>query len=152
MQTVQQVARQGWVAEPPLVGAVAVTIAYFYDSDLLDVDNIPKPVLDTPRRPCWTPSATASRFSTSVWPKRRTGDRIVMEEASNAEYLLARKTAEDYRRKGDAVAFDAPLDFLPGFRADLVASKVAASQADQASTRAASDMPDVSAFSASCTL
>ena len=73
MQTVQQVARQGWVAEPPLVGAVAVTIAYFYDSDLLDVDNIPKPVLDTPRRPCWTPSATASRFSTSVWPKRRTG-------------------------------------------------------------------------------
>ena len=46
-----------------------------------------------------------------------------MEEASNAEYLLAGKTAEDYRRKGDAVAFDAPLDFLPGFRADLVASK-----------------------------
>ena len=46
MQTVQEVARQGWVAEPPLVGAVAVTITYFYDSDLLDVDNIPKPVLD----------------------------------------------------------------------------------------------------------
>ncbi len=46
MQTVQQVARQGWVAEPPLAGAVAVTITYFYDSDLLDVDNIPKPVLD----------------------------------------------------------------------------------------------------------
>ena len=46
IQTVQQVARQGWVTEPPLAGAVAVTITFFYDSDLLDVDNIPKPVLD----------------------------------------------------------------------------------------------------------
>ena len=46
-----------------------------------------------------------------------------MEGASNAEYLLARKTAEDYRRMGYAVAFDAPLDFLPGFRADLLVSK-----------------------------
>lgn len=46
-----------------------------------------------------------------------------MEQASNAEYLLARKTAEDYRRRGYAVAFDAPLDFLPGFRADLLVSK-----------------------------
>jgi hypothetical protein len=46
-----------------------------------------------------------------------------MEEASNAEYLLARKTAEDYRRKGYAVALDAPLDFLPGFHADLVVRK-----------------------------
>ena len=46
-----------------------------------------------------------------------------MEGASNAEYLLARKTAEDYRKKGYAVAFDAPLDFLPGFRADLLVRK-----------------------------
>ncbi len=46
-----------------------------------------------------------------------------MEQASNAEYLLAHKTAEDYRRRGYAVAFDAPLDFLPGFRADLLVSK-----------------------------
>ncbi len=45
------------------------------------------------------------------------------EQASNAEYLLARKTAQDYRRKGYEVAFDAPLDFLPGFRADLVVSR-----------------------------
>ena len=46
IQTVHQVARQGWVTEPPFAGAVAVTITFFYDSDLLDVDNIPKPVLD----------------------------------------------------------------------------------------------------------
>ena len=46
IQTVQQVARQGWIMEPPLAGAVAVTITYCYESDLLDVDNMPKPVLD----------------------------------------------------------------------------------------------------------
>lgn len=46
-----------------------------------------------------------------------------MEQASNAEYLLTHKTAEDYRRRGYAVAFDAPLDFLAGFRADLLVSK-----------------------------
>ena len=46
-----------------------------------------------------------------------------MAGASNTEHLLARKTAEEYRRKGYEVTFDAPLDFLPGFRADLLASK-----------------------------
>ena len=46
-----------------------------------------------------------------------------MEETSNAEYFLARKTAEEYRRKGYEVALDVPLDFLPGFRADLLVRK-----------------------------
>lgn len=46
-----------------------------------------------------------------------------MEETSNAAYLLARKTAEEYRRKGYDVALDVPLDFLPGFRADLLVRK-----------------------------
>lgn len=46
-----------------------------------------------------------------------------MAGTSNAEYLLTRKTAEEYRRKGYEVALDAPLDFFPGCRADLLASK-----------------------------
>ena len=45
------------------------------------------------------------------------------EETSNAAYLLARKTAEEYRRKGYEVALDVPIDFLPGFRADLLVRK-----------------------------
>ncbi|MCY4660218.1 MAG: hypothetical protein OXF93_10480 [Acidobacteria bacterium] len=45
-----------------------------------------------------------------------------MPGASNAEYLLARKTAEEYRKKGYEVILDAPLDFLPGRRVDLLAS------------------------------
>ena len=40
--------------------------------------------------------------------------------ATDTEYLLTHKTAEEYRDKGYEVLFDAPLDFLPGFRADLL--------------------------------
>jgi len=43
---VRSAAEQDWNAEPPVVGSVAVSITYFYDSDPLDVDNIPKPILD----------------------------------------------------------------------------------------------------------
>ena len=45
-QEVRSVAKQYWDAEPPVAGAVAVTITYFYDRTPLDVDNIPKPILD----------------------------------------------------------------------------------------------------------
>ena len=48
---------------------------------------------------------------------------ILVEEATSAEYLLARKTAEEYRSKGYEVSVEAPLDFMPGFRADLIARK-----------------------------
>ena len=43
---VRSAATRRWDAEPPVAGAVAVTITYFYDSPPLDVDNIPKPILD----------------------------------------------------------------------------------------------------------
>lgn len=39
-------AKEYWDAEPPVIGAIAVTITYFYDRTPLDVDNIPKPILD----------------------------------------------------------------------------------------------------------
>lgn len=43
--------------------------------------------------------------------------------ATDTEYLLAHKTAEEYRSKGYEVFEDQPLDFLPGFRADLIVRK-----------------------------
>ena len=46
-----------------------------------------------------------------------------MGHATTAEYQLARKTAEEYRKKGYAVSVKAPLDFLAGYRADLVVQK-----------------------------
>ena len=42
----QSAAQRRWDAEPPASGSVAVTITYFFDDAPLDVDNIPKPILD----------------------------------------------------------------------------------------------------------
>ena len=47
----------------------------------------------------------------------------MVEGAANSEYFLVRKTAEEYRTKGYEVSVESPLDFLPGFRADLVVRK-----------------------------
>ena len=44
-------------------------------------------------------------------------------DTTDSEYLLTRKTAEEYRSNGYEVLFEAPLDFLPGFRADLLVRK-----------------------------
>lgn len=46
-----------------------------------------------------------------------------MSSLRDTTYLLARKTAEEYRNKGYKVSLDMPIDFLPGFIADVVASK-----------------------------
>ena len=43
---VEDAARKTWDTEPPVAGAIMVTIAYFFDGTPFDVDNIPKPILD----------------------------------------------------------------------------------------------------------
>ena len=47
----------------------------------------------------------------------------MVREATSTEYLLTRKTAEEYRSKGYEVSLEAPLDFFPGFYADLLAGR-----------------------------
>ena len=47
----------------------------------------------------------------------------MVRNATDSEYLLTHKTAEEYRGKGYEVVFEAPLDFLPGFSADLLVRK-----------------------------
>ena len=47
----------------------------------------------------------------------------MVEGTLSPEYVLARQTAEEYRRKGYEVTEEVPLDFLPGFYADLVVRK-----------------------------
>jgi hypothetical protein len=42
---------------------------------------------------------------------------------NDTEYLLTLKTAEEYRSKGYEVLRDAALDFLPGYRVDLLVRK-----------------------------
>ena len=46
MKDVRSVAGQTWDAHPPVNGAVMVSITYFFEDASLDVDNIPKPILD----------------------------------------------------------------------------------------------------------
>ena len=41
----------------------------------------------------------------------------------NGDFSWAKKTADEYRARGYEVAFEQVVDFLPGFRADLVARK-----------------------------
>jgi Holliday junction resolvase RusA-like endonuclease len=45
-QEVKSVAQSRWNTESPFVGEVIVIITYFYEDASLDVDNIPKPILD----------------------------------------------------------------------------------------------------------
>lgn len=44
----------------------------------------------------------------------------MVRDATASEYLLTQKTAEEYRSMGYNVLLEAPLDFLPDFRADLL--------------------------------
>ncbi|MCY3749061.1 MAG: RusA family crossover junction endodeoxyribonuclease [Chloroflexi bacterium] len=43
---VQNVVGKEWDAEPPFGGEVMVVITYFFKGEALDVDNMPKPILD----------------------------------------------------------------------------------------------------------
>ena len=47
----------------------------------------------------------------------------MLDSVTDSEYLLARKTAEEYRSRGYDVSQQTPLEFLPGFLADLVVRK-----------------------------
>ena len=43
---VKNAAMRHWDTEPPYIGDVKVAITYFFDRSLIDVDNVPKPILD----------------------------------------------------------------------------------------------------------
>lgn len=43
---VKSLANDHWAGQPPFAGPVMVAITYFFDGVSLDVDNIPKPILD----------------------------------------------------------------------------------------------------------
>ena len=61
----------------------------------------------------------------------------MIHDATNAEIVLADNAAEEYRRKGYEVSRECPLEFMPGFVADLVARKGDEVVVMEVSTRAA---------------
>ena len=147
-------ARQSWGTELPSAGKVMVTITYFFQGASLDVDNMPKPILDELNGlvffddsqvtdlicrkrdlnvdlPMQNPSPLLLETLPDVeQPVQITIANAQNQEfgnmvnvANNTEYLLTLKTAEEYRSKGYEVLRDAALDFLPGYRADLLVKK-----------------------------
>lgn len=56
-------------------------------------------------------------------------------QSTNVEYLLTRKTAEEYRSKGYEVVLEPELDFFPGFRPDMVVRKDGQSKVVEVRTR-----------------
>ncbi len=45
-QELERAARPIWATEAPVAVPVSVTITYFFDDTPVDVDNLPKPILD----------------------------------------------------------------------------------------------------------
>ncbi len=45
-RVVRNVVGEEWDAEPPFAGEVMVGITYYFKGESLDVDNMPKPILD----------------------------------------------------------------------------------------------------------
>ena len=43
---VRSTAERHWDGSPPVAGPVMISVAYIFDSTPIDVDNIPKPILD----------------------------------------------------------------------------------------------------------
>lgn len=62
----------------------------------------------------------APEWTDKDWARARPAIEV---DPELVEYHLARKTAQEYRNKGYDVSTEVPLDFLPGFRADMVVSK-----------------------------
>lgn len=59
----------------------------------------------------------------------------MIRNTTNAEFLLIQKTAQEYRSKGFEVSTDSLLDFLPGFRTDLVVRRGGEAKVIEVKTR-----------------
>jgi Holliday junction resolvase RusA-like endonuclease len=88
-QYVQNFAGLGWGVEQPFVGDVMVTITYLYNrqSNDIDVDNIPKPILDALKGLVYSDD---SQVTDLLCRKRRYGLELRMPNSSS----LLRSTHE----------------------------------------------------------
>ena len=79
-RSVQDVAESSWDRDSPLTGDVAVTITYFYQNTSLDVDNIPKPILDALKGLVYLDDAQVSDL---LCRKRRLGGHLRIRAPSS---------------------------------------------------------------------
>ena len=139
-QEVQSVAGQAWDAEPPFAGEVMVVMTYYFKDESkgesLDVDNIPKPILDALSGLVYADDSQITDLvcrkrdrnrdlqfenpssvlletlgRSDQFPPRHRGQcaepgGAILVIATDPEYLLTRKTADEYRSKGYEVLFE----------------------------------------------
>lgn len=77
---VQRAAQPDWGDSAPVGGDVMVTITYFFDGDSLDVDNVPKPILDALKNAIYADDALVTDL---LCRKRDVGDSLQLENASS---------------------------------------------------------------------
>ncbi len=82
----QSAAKQCWDTGLPVTGAVMVTITCFFDGAALDVDNMPKPILDALKGLVYSDD---SQVSDLLCRKRDLNDDLLIQNPSPdlVEYL-----------------------------------------------------------------
>ena len=103
-RAVSRAAGQDWNPEPPVVGSVAVTITYFYGSDPLDVDNIPKPILDALKGLVYSDDSQVSdllcrKRDLSEGPRIRNASPALLDFLADAEPVLHISVTEPITRE-----------------------------------------------------
>jgi Holliday junction resolvase RusA-like endonuclease len=89
-QEVRSAAKREWTDEPIDSGSLMVTITYVYDAVRLDVDNIPKPILDALKQVVFSDD---SRITDMLCRRRDLKDNLQVETFSPVlSEALARST------------------------------------------------------------
>ncbi len=78
-QSVRDTAHRHWGDDAPFTGAIMVAITYFYDRISLDIDNIPKPILDALKRLVYADDAVITDL---LCRKRNRNDNFQFQNTS----------------------------------------------------------------------
>lgn len=98
----ERAARLQWHDEPPYGGDILVAITYFFDGPSLDVDNVPKPVLDALKGLIY---ADDSQVTDLLCRKRDVDADLRLEENASSVLLAALAGRDEFLH---VVVADAP--------------------------------------------
>ena len=106
-QNVRNAAERHWDGGAPAAGDIAVSIVYVFDGDPLDVDNIPKPVLDALKGLVYLDD---SQVTDLICRKRRKRNNLRTAQASPVfDEFISNYNQFIYVRISDAPGAEVPL-------------------------------------------
>ena len=106
-QNVRNAAERHWDGGAPAAGDIAVSIVYVFDGDPLDVDNIPKPVLDALKGLVYLDD---NQVTDLICRKRRKRNNLRTAQASPVfEEFISNYNQLIYVRISDAPGAEVPL-------------------------------------------